>query len=33
MDSTKSKNPQIAFYCSLIPGMGQFYNGKWIKSA
>ena len=33
MDSTKSKNPQIAFYCSLIPGMGQLYNGKWIKSA
>ena len=33
MDSTKSKNPQIAFYYSLIPGMGQLYNGKWIKSA
>ena len=33
MDTTKSKNPQIAFYYSLIPGMGQLYNGKWIKSA
>jgi len=29
----KYKDPGKAFYFSLIPGMGQVYNGKWIKSA
>ncbi len=27
------KNPKTAFWFSLVPGMGQIYNGKWIKSA
>ena len=27
------KDPKKAFYFSLIPGMGQVYNGKIIKSA
>ena len=29
----KQKDPKKAFAFSLIPGMGQVYNGKWIKSA
>ena len=29
----KLKNSKIAFYWSLVPGLGQAYNGKWIKSA
>jgi len=34
-DSTKEpiKDPKKAFYFSLIPGMGQVYNGKLLKSA
>jgi hypothetical protein len=28
----KSKNSKIAFYWSLAPGLGQAYNGKWLKS-
>jgi len=28
----KIKNSKIAFYCSLVPGLGQAYNGKWVKS-
>ena len=31
--SIENKDPKKAFYCSLIPGMGQLYNGKLIKSA
>ena len=27
------KDPKTAFLFSLVPGMGQAYNGKWIKSA
>ena len=27
------KDPKKAFYFSLIPGMGQVYNGKLLKSA
>ena len=27
------KDPKKAFYFSLIPGMGQVYNGKLFKSA
>ena len=27
------KDPKRAFYYSLIPGMGQVYNGKIVKSA
>ena len=32
-EEERSKNPKVAFYYSLIPGLGQIYNGKWIKSA
>ena len=34
-DSKKEriKDPKKAFYFSLIPGMGQVYNGKLFKSA
>jgi len=28
----KLKNSKIAFYYSLVPGLGQAYNGKWVKS-
>lgn len=31
-DSVKIKNPKNAFYFSLIPGLGQVYNGKIIKA-
>ena len=31
--SIENKDPKKAFYFSLIPGMGQLYNGKLIKSA
>ena len=27
------KSPKKAFALSLVPGLGQVYNGKWIKSA
>ncbi|MBT5078439.1 MAG: hypothetical protein HOM61_05990 [Candidatus Marinimicrobia bacterium] len=33
IDSTKIKIPSVAWKLSLIPGMGQFYNEKYIKSA
>ena len=26
------QNPKKAFYYSLIPGLGQVYNKKWLKS-
>ena len=29
----KRKDSKKAFIYSLFPGMGQAYNGKWIKSA
>ena len=29
----KRKDSKNAFIYSLFPGMGQAYNGKWIKSA
>ena len=29
----KRKDSKKAFIYSLLPGMGQVYNGKWIKSA
>ena len=31
-DSTKIKNPSIAWKMAFIPGMGQMYNKKWVKS-
>ena len=27
-----TQNPKKAFYYSLIPGLGQVYNKKWLKS-
>lgn len=33
IDSTLIKNPRQAFYLSLIPGGGQFYNQKYIKGS
>lgn len=32
IDSTKIKDPSIAWKLGFIPGLGQIYNGKWIKS-
>ena len=32
IDSTNIKNPSIAWKLGFIPGLGQAYNGKWIKS-
>ena len=29
----KNKDPKKAFHFSLVPGLGQVYNGKWFKSA
>ena len=33
IDSTKIRNPKLAWKLSVIPGMGQLYNGKYIKAA
>jgi hypothetical protein len=30
--SNVEKSPSKAVLCSLIPGGGQIYNGKWIKA-
>ena len=32
IDSTKVRNPRLAWKLSVIPGMGQLYNGKYIKA-
>ena len=32
VDSTKVRNPKLAWKIALIPGMGQLYNGKYLKS-
>ena len=32
IDSIKIKNPNVAWKLSLIPGMGQLYNEKYVKS-
>mgnify|MGYP006966889463 CR=1 FL=1 len=33
IDSTKIKNPSIAWKLSLIPGLGQIYNEEYVKSS
>ena len=32
IDSTMVSNPKIAWKLSLIPGLGQLYNGKYLKA-
>ena len=32
VDSTKVKNPKIALRLGIIPGLGQIYNGKYVKA-
>ena len=32
IDSTKVRNPGLAWKLGVIPGMGQLYNGKYIKA-
>ena len=32
IDSTKVRNPGLAWKLSVIPGMGQLYNGKYLKA-
>ena len=32
IDSTKVRNPGLAWKLGAIPGMGQWYNGKYIKA-
>ena len=31
--SISEKNPELAWKLSLIPGLGQFYNEKYLKGA
>ncbi len=33
IDSTKIKNPKLAWKLSILPGFGQIYNGKYVKAA
>ena len=32
IDSTKVRNPSLAWKLSTIPGVGQLYNGKYVKA-
>ena len=32
IDSSKVRNPQLAWKLSIVPGLGQLYNGKFINS-
>ena len=32
IDSTKVRNPGLAWKLSAIPGVGQLYNGKYLKA-
>ena len=32
IDSTKVRNPGLAWKLSTIPGVGQLYNGKYVKA-
>ena len=32
IDSTKVRNPSLAWKLGFIPGIGQLYNGKYIKA-
>ena len=33
IDSSKVRDPKLAWKLSIIPGLGQLYNGKFIKAA
>ncbi|NOZ08438.1 MAG: hypothetical protein GXO91_06125 [FCB group bacterium] len=33
IDSTKIKDPKLAWKLSILPGLGQIYNGKYVKAA
>lgn len=33
IDSTKIKDPKLAWKLGIIPGLGQAYNERWIKAA
>ena len=32
IDSSKVRNPRLAWKLSAIPGLGQLYNGKYVKA-
>ena len=32
IDSSKVRNPKLAWKLGLIPGLGQLYNGKYLKA-
>tara|TARA_Y100000758_G_C15748098_1_gene311029 strand:- start:58 stop:435 length:378 start_codon:yes stop_codon:yes gene_type:complete len=32
IDSSKVRNPRLAWKLSAVPGLGQLYNGKYIKA-
>ena len=32
IDSTMIRNPQIAWKLGFVPGLGQLYNGKYLKA-
>ena len=32
IDSTKVRNPGLAWKLGVIPGMGQIYNGEYLKA-
>ena len=32
IDSSKVRNPRLAWKLSVIPGLGQLYNGKYVKA-
>ena len=32
IDSSKVRNPSLAWKLGVIPGLGQLYNGKYFKS-
>ena len=32
VDSTKVRNPGLAWKLGVIPGMGQLYNGRYLKA-
>ena len=33
VDSTRTRNPRVALFLSMVPGAGQLYNHRFVKSA